>query len=66
MPVEKNKDGYIIERITVGGSVKVTAIDTKTLREVSVIVPKALPKNEASDLAIRKLRYMQKKAKDKK
>jgi hypothetical protein len=63
MSVEKNNDGYLIEYVSLGGSMKVTALDPKTLLETSVIVPSSLSQDEASILAIRKLRYMQEKNK---
>jgi phage head maturation protease len=64
MSPQTNDDGYLIEFISLGGSVKVTAVDPRTLLEVSVIVPPALPQEEAAGLAIRKLHYMQEKSKN--
>ncbi len=54
-------ESYLIEFIRVGNQVKVTACDTGTGTEVSVIVPVGLPQKDASDLAVRKLRHMLKK-----
>jgi hypothetical protein len=50
--------GIIIEYITLGNSMKVTALDPHTLSEVSVVVPPSTERKEAAALAIRKLRYM--------
>lgn len=53
-----NSDGYIIEIIQLGGSVKVTAFDPVSLKEVSVIVPPSTSREEMSTLAIKKLHYV--------
>jgi hypothetical protein len=50
--------GYIIEYVVIGNSVKVTAFDPKTLKEVSVIGIRGLPKKNLANLAIRKLEYV--------
>ena len=55
---QDNDDRYIIEFITMGKSVKITAIDPDTLTEVCVIAPTSLPKKEMAELAVRKLHYM--------
>lgn len=55
----KNYDGgYIIEYVVIGNSVKVTAFDPKTLKEVSVIGIRGLPKKNLANIAIRKLEYV--------
>jgi hypothetical protein len=49
---------YIIEYITIGNAMKVTAMDPATLREVSVMATPGAPREEVAELAIRKLKYM--------
>lgn len=56
MPMDD--EGYIIEFIAVGNSMKVTAIDPVSLREATIIAPPNASKEEASQLAVRKLVYM--------
>jgi hypothetical protein len=50
--------GYIIEYVTVGGSMKVTAFDQITLTEACIIAPQSASREEMAKLAIRKLRYV--------
>lgn len=50
--------GFIIEYVTVGNSMKVTAFDQNTLLEASVIVPASTERKEAAALAVRKLHYV--------
>ncbi len=64
MPPETNNDRYLIEYVTLGGSMKVTALDPKTLVEASVIAPANLSQEEAGELAVRKLLYLLKKRKN--
>jgi len=52
------KNSYIVEYVVIGNSVKVTAFDPTTLREVSVIGARNLPQKQLANLAIRKLEYM--------
>lgn len=59
--MKKRHEGYIIEYIELGGSMKVTAFDPKTLREVSIVVPPSATRSEMAKLAIKKLLYVQKK-----
>ena len=57
-------EGVIVEFTQVGGQVKVTAIDTKSGREVSMIGTLQTSQKELSRLAVRKLKYvMEKEAK---
>lgn len=51
-------EGYIIEYIVIGNSVKATAIDPATMKEVSVIAPITTPKEQLAKLAVRKLIYV--------
>jgi len=61
---KNNKEGYIVEYITLGGSMKVSACDPITLTEASIIAPPGSSQREAAELAIRKLHYMLEKNKD--
>jgi hypothetical protein len=64
MPPKKNNlEGIIIEYVTVGGSMKVTALDPKTLLEATIIAPISSTPREAAALAVRKLRYLKEKGK---
>ncbi len=54
-------DSYIIEYVVIGKSVKVTAFDPVTLKEVSVVGATNTGKKQLAKLAIRKLVYMIKK-----
>lgn len=65
MGSEEHNNGYIIEYVSIGGSVKVTAFDPKTLIEATVIAPASLTPKEQSDLAVRKLHYLLEKKKNK-
>jgi hypothetical protein len=56
-----SKNSYIIESYQVGGSLKVTAIDPVTALEATVIVPTNTTKDDAQQLAVRKLEYVLKK-----
>ncbi len=60
----KMKTGYIVEYHAVGKSVKVTAIDPATLLEVSIVGTPRASRKQLAELAVRKLRYMQKKDKE--
>lgn len=51
-------EGYIIEFIAVGNSVKVTAVDPHSLKEVSIIGDKKASQEQLTQLAIRKLNYV--------
>lgn len=53
-----NNQGYIIEFIQHGKQVKVTAMDPRSLREVSTIVPTNITREEMIDLAVKKLEYV--------
>lgn len=55
------EEGYYIEFMKVDNMVKVTAIDPDTGTEASVICPASTAKNDMTNLAIRKLHYIQKK-----
>ena len=55
------KDGIIIETLALGNSLKVTAIDTVTGVEASVVADKRTTELARQQLAIRKLEYVLKK-----
>lgn len=52
---------YIIEYVRMKGQMKVTAIDPVTGREVSIIAPAKIRREEAVKLAVRKLEYVMRK-----
>ncbi len=56
-----NDDGFIIEFITMGNSVKITVVDPKTGREVSTIGPKTASRSELVRVAVNKMNYVLKK-----
>lgn len=49
---------YIIEFYSVGSSVKVSAIDPVTLKEVSIVGDPKAGNDELAKLAVRKLKYV--------
>ena len=51
-------EDYIIEFITVGQAMKVTAIDPVSLREVSIVGNPKASRRELADAAIQKLKYV--------
>lgn len=56
----KGSEVYL-EYITVGQYLKVTAIDAVTGDEVSFVADPSASKKQLEDLAVKKLRYVQKK-----
>ena len=56
-----SEDSYIVEYVVIGNSVKATAIDPTTMKEVSIIGATNFPKKQLAKLAVRKLIYMLKK-----
>ncbi len=54
-------DDYIIEYTVAGKSVKVTAIDPHTMKEVSIVGASSVSKKQLAKLAVRKLEYVLKK-----
>lgn len=55
---DNHEDSYIIEYTILGGSMKVTVFDPKTLKEASIIASPNASREEAAKLAIRKLHYV--------
>ena len=51
-------DNYIIEFTQVGGSVKVTAVDPKTMTEVSIVGAPGYSQEFLSRQAVKKLEYV--------
>ena len=56
--MRKKSEGYLIEFITIGNSVKVCAVDPKTGVEVSIVGPKKAGQQELSRNAVNKLIYV--------
>jgi hypothetical protein len=59
------KDGYIIEFYQLGNSIKVTAMDPRTLTEVTIIGAPGLPREALARNAVRKLLYVMAKGQGK-
>jgi hypothetical protein len=57
-------EGYIVEFVRIGGSVKVTAFDPATLTEASIVGSPKASEKDLAELAIRKLHYVLAKGKD--
>lgn len=51
-------EGYIIEFIQVGASMKVTAVDPVTGREATIVGPSNAPRSHLTQVAVRKLKYL--------
>lgn len=49
---------FLIEYVTIGNSMKITAFDEETLQEASIIVPADTSREQMAQLAIRKLRHI--------
>lgn len=52
------EDGVIVEFHRVGGAVKVSAIDTRTYEEVSIVAPLNATEREMTDTVLRKLAWL--------
>ncbi|MDX1975293.1 MAG: hypothetical protein SFT92_06415 [Rickettsiales bacterium] len=59
-----NEQGYIVEFVTIGRSVKVTVIDPVSLKEVSMMGARGVSKDELIRLAVRKMHYVIERDKD--
>ena len=64
MDDEQENEGYIVEFVSVGTAMKVTAIDTATMREVSMIGNPKLTQKELARIAVEKLKYVLEKEKN--
>ena len=51
-------EGYIVEYVSLGGSLKVTAIDPASMKEVSIVGSPRATRRELAQLAVRKLKYV--------
>ncbi|MBL4801451.1 MAG: hypothetical protein JKY45_06115 [Emcibacter sp.] len=54
---------YLVEFIQIGSSVKVSAVDPVTGREVSIVGPASASRNQLSSVAVKKLKYVLSKEK---
>jgi metal-dependent hydrolase (beta-lactamase superfamily II) len=61
--MEKSTDieGVIVEFHQIGNAVKVSAVDTKTFLEVSIMAPAHCTEQEMTDTVLRKLAYIREK-----
>ena len=59
--MSEGQQSYFIEFVVIENQVKVTAIDPQTGEEAVVICPANTRRKDMSDLAIKKLLYIQKK-----
>lgn len=57
-PPAHGEGEYYLEFVSVGGSVKVTAIDPATMREVSMVCPAYTTREQMGKLAVQKLQYV--------
>ena len=55
-----NKE-YIVEFVQIGNSVKVSAIDPETLREVSIVGDPRMSRESLTNAAVQKLEYVLRK-----
>lgn len=53
-----SENEYIVEYVVIGKSVKATAFDPATMKEVSVIGDVNMPRKQLGKLAVRKLLFM--------
>lgn len=61
--MSSDDENYIVEYVVIGNSVKVTAFDPVTLKEVSIVGARSSGKKQLAKLAIKKLIYMSEKDK---
>jgi Domain of unknown function (DUF6898) len=57
----RDTDGYIIEFVSMGNAVKVSAIDPATLTEVSIVGPANIGREELKRTVVKKLLYVMNK-----
>lgn len=55
---DSGEEGYIVEFIVMGNAIKVTAMDPKTLTEVSIVGSAKASQQELAQVAVRKLHYV--------
>lgn len=63
MKRDEEKIGYIVEFVSLGNSVKVTAVDPVSKREASIVGDPAAGKEALTRLAVQKLQYVLSKSK---
>jgi len=51
-------DNYLVEFIQIGASVKVSAVDPVSGREVSIVGPASASRDQLSRTAVNKLKYV--------
>lgn len=55
---DQNDEGYLVEFVRVGNSVKVSAVDPRTNTEVSIVGSPMMSQDHLTRNAIRKLEYV--------
>lgn len=55
---DDDEERFIVEFIALGKSVKVTAVDPVSIREVSIVGSPRASRQQLAELAIRKLKYV--------
>jgi hypothetical protein len=60
----EGEDAYIVEFVAVGKSLKVTAVDPVSLREVTMVGALKISRQRLAELAVRKLKYVLERDKD--
>ena len=58
MTEPKSDAGAIVEFLRIGNSVKVSAIDTETHVEVSIVAPASSSERQMTDAVLKKLHYV--------
>ena len=58
MAGKQANEGYIVEFVTLGNALKVTAIDPVTMREVSMVGDPKLSRKHLAKSAVEKLKYV--------
>ena len=54
----QDSEGYLVEFIQIGSSVKVSAVDPVTGREVSIVGPAKATRDHLTRTAVNKLKYV--------
>ncbi len=61
--MNSDTDEYLVEFIQIGASVKVSAVDPQSGREVSIVGPANAPRSQLSRVAVNKLKFILSKEK---
>ncbi|MCF6195111.1 MAG: hypothetical protein L3J50_00295 [Emcibacter sp.] len=56
--MNRGEGEYLVEFIQVGSYMKVSAVDTVSGREVSIVGPASASRNQLSRVAVNKLKYV--------